>query len=511
MNQKPNPAILDYVDVLIVGAGMTGIGMAYHITKKHPGKSIAIFDSRDAIGGTWDLFRYPGIRSDTDLHTFGFEFKPWTSDNTIADADEILSYLNEVIDENGLRSRIHLGNKVIRADFSSSEGRWHVTLERTTDSLQFEVTCRWLVSGAGYYDHENGYAPEFEGKADFAGDIVHPQHWPADLDYSGKKVVVIGSGATAVTILPALSEKVAHVTMLQRSPGYVLPAPRQDPIANTLRKVLPERAAYVTTRKININKQILLYNASKRFPGQMRKLIRKVNVSALPDGYEVDTHFNPKYGPWDQRMCVVPDSDMFKAIADGAASVVTDTIVRFTEAGIALASGKQLDADIIVTATGLNMVPFGKIELQVDGVKVDLNDQLMYKSIMVSGVPNFVFVVGYANHAWTLKVDLVADHFCRMLGYMESNGLDVATPVVDDPTLTTRPYIEMGSGYVSRAMHLFPKKGSHGPWTADQDYRKDRVRLGKAPIDDPALRFASVAGSETAAGGNAQVASATVV
>ena len=482
--------VFDHVDVLVVGAGLTGIGVGYHLTTKQPGRTFAIVDGRDGIGGTWDLFRYPGIRSDADLHTFGFGFKPWTRDNAIADGHEILEYLQETIDENGLGRDLRLGHQVLRADFSSAEARWTVTLERTSDGAQVTMTCSMLFSAAGYYDYAQGYTPHFEGREDFTGEIVHPQHWPEDLDYAGKKVVVIGSGATAVTLIPAMAGTAGHVTMLQRSPSYVMPAPRQDPIANGLRRVLPDRVAYALTRKLNINKQILLYGASRRFPRQMRSLVRKVNVDALPDGYDVDTHFNPHYQPWDQRMCVVPDSDLFKAISAGTASVVTDRIVRFTENGILLESGAELDADIIVTATGLNMVPFGKIALSVDDRPVNLHDQLIYKSLMVSDVPNFVFAVGYVNHAWTLKADLVSQYLCRLLDHMDRHGYATVTPAADDPTLTRRPFIEMGTGYVNRAMHLFPQQGSHGPWTVDQSYRLDRVKLGKAPVEDPALKFA---------------------
>ena len=480
---------LEHVDVLVVGAGLTGIGLGCHLKTKLPVKTLAIVDARDAIGGTWDLFRYPGIRSDADLHTFGFGFKPWTRDNAIADGDEILDYLQETIDEYDLARHIHLGHKVLRADFSSDEARWSVTLERTSDGKRFDVTCTMLFSAAGYYDVDNGYTPHFDGTEDFQGQIVHPQHWPEDLDYTGKQVVVIGSGATAVTLIPAMAETAGHITMLQRSPSYVMPAPRQDPIANTLRRLLPERVAYAVTRKININKQILLYGASRRYPQQMRRLVRSINMRALPDGYDIDTHFNPQYNPWDQRMCVVPDSDLFKAISNGAASVATDRVVRFTDKGILLESGSELDADIIVTATGLNMVPFGKIALHVDRQPVDLHDHLIYKSLMVSDVPNFAFTVGYVNHAWTLKADLVAEYLCRLLAHMDRHGYAAVTPVADDPTLTRRPFIEMGTGYVNRAMHLFPQQGSHGPWTVDQSYRLDRNRLAKAPIDDPALRF----------------------
>ena len=481
--------MIDHVDVLIVGAGISGIGLGHHLRKKQPDKTFAIVDGRDAIGGTWDLFRYPGIRSDSDLHTFGFEFKPWTRENAIADGDEILDYLHETVAENDLAGHMHLGHKVLRADFSSGAARWTVTLERTSDGEQFDVTCGVLFSAAGYYDYARGHTPDFEGREDFGGQIVHPQDWPQDLDYAGKRVVIIGSGATAVTILPAMAETAGHVTMLQRSPSYVVPIPRQDPIANSLRRLLPDALAYRLTRKLNINRQKAIYGLSQRYPRQVRRLIRKLNAGALPEGYPVDTHFNPHYNPWDQRLCMVPDADMFKAISSGAASVVTDRIVRFTERGILLASGDELDADIIVTATGFIMLPFGGIALHVDGKPVDLPERLIYKSMMVSGVPNFAFAMGYLNYSWTLKVDVVAEYLCRLLAHMDRHGHATATPHADDPTLTRRPFLEMENGWISRSIHLFPRQGSHGPWTVDQSYASDRARLGTAPIEDPALKF----------------------
>jgi monooxygenase len=489
----------DHVDVLIVGAGISGIGLGCHLVMKQPGRSFAIVDGRDAIGGTWDLFRYPGIRSDADLHTFGFEFKPWTRDNAIADAHEILGYLNETIAEYDLARRIHLGHKVIRVDFSREQARWTVTLERSGDGVQFDITCTMLVSAAGYYDYDGGYTPHFDGREDFRGDIVHPQQWPEDLDYADKKVVIIGSGATAVTMLPAMADTASHVTMLQRSPSYVLPIPRQDAVANRLRRLLPDRVAYAITRKININRQHLIYTVSKRYPGFMRRVIRWVNTRALPEGYAIDTHFKPDYNPWDQRLCMVPDSDMFKAISRGAASVVTDRIVRFTERGVLLESGSELDADIIVTATGLNVVPFGKIDLHVDGQDVDLHERVAYKSMMVSGVPNFAYLLGYTNNSWTLKVDLVADHLCRLLAHMDRRGYATVTPVSAPGIADTRPLLDMESGYLARAMHLLPRQGSDAPWVAHTKYALDRSVLRIAPVDDPALRFTESVVNSTAA------------
>jgi monooxygenase len=482
-----SPTTLEHVDVLVAGAGISGIGLGHHLTTKQPGRSFAIVEAREAIGGTWDLFRYPGIRSDADLYTFGYGFKPWTKDNAIADAHEIIDYLNETIAENDLARRIHLGHKVLRADFSREDARWTVTLERTSDGEQFDVTCNVFVSAAGYYDYDQGYAPDFEGRDDFGGQIVHPQHWPEDLDYDGKNVVVIGSGATAVTLLPAMADKADHVTMLQRSPSYVIPIPRQDPIANTLRRLLAPTTAHAITRKINITKTKLIYGVSRRYPKFTRRLVRWVNTRALPEGYAVDTHFNPSYEPWDQRMCMVPDFDMFKAISRGAASVVTDGIVRFTERGILLESGDELAADIVVTATGLNMVPFGKIDIHVDGQPVDLHDHLIYKSMMLSDIPNFAFIIGYTNNAWTLKVDLVADHLCRLLAHMDRHGYETVTAVANGQVGARRPFIDMGSGYFSRAMHLFPQRASSVPWTADQDYELDRSLL--RTVDNPDLRF----------------------
>ncbi|KUM68119.1 flavin-containing monooxygenase [Streptomyces griseorubiginosus] len=490
---------LEHVDVLIVGAGISGIDTAYHLKSKQPGRTFAIVDARDAIGGTWDLFRYPGIRSDADMQSFGLGFKPWTKDNAIADAHEILDYLREAIAENGLDERLHLGHKVLGANFSSDTARWTVTLERTSDGGQFDVTCGVLFSAAGYYDYAGGYTPHFEGREDFRGPVVHPQQWPEDLDYAGKKVVVIGSGATAVTLLPSMAGKAGHVTMLQRSPSYVLPVPRRDPIANTLRRLLPETVAYGISRRLNTKRQRLILAASRRYPRQMRRLIRKLNARALPAGYAVDTHFNPRYNPWDQRLCVVPDSDLFKAISSGAASVVTDRITRFTEHGILLESSNELEADIIVTATGLNMLPFGGIALHVDGQAVDLHDHFIYKSMMVSDVPNFAFALGYTTNAWTLKVDLVADHLCRLLAHMDRHGYATVTPVADDPSLTGRPFLDMDTAYINRAMHLFPQQGSHGPWTVSQDYALDRARLGTGPVEDPALRFTATKAVRTAA------------
>ena len=476
-----------HVDVLIVGAGISGIGMAHYLAADQPGRTFAVVDSRNAIGGTWDLFRYPGIRSDSDLHTFGYEFKPWTSDNAIADAHEILSYLHEVIEEDDLARHIHLGYHVSAADWSSAEQHWTISLQRSTDGETVELTSSFLFCASGYYDYDSGYAPEFPGSADFGGTIVHPQHWPEDLDYTGKNVVVIGSGATAVTLIPAMADQVAHITMLQRSPSYVLSIPRQDPIANGLRKVLPAKLAYRITRFFNIRRQQLIYYLAQHHPTRVRKVIRNLVARALPEGYDVDTHFNPKYNPWDQRLCMVPDGDLFRAIGSGKASVVTDRIETFTEHGIRLASGTELDADIIVTATGLQIRLLGGMTLRVDGEPVAVNERLVYKSMMLSGVPNFAFLVGYTNISWTLKVDVVASHLTRLLAHMDRHGYAVVTPVNDDAAIETSPLLDFQAGYVQRAADALPRRGSRGPWTV-QYYALDQKRLA-GPVEDTALQF----------------------
>ena len=478
-----------HVDVLIVGAGISGIGAAYHLKTQAPGKTFAILEARETIGGTWDLFRYPGIRSDSDLHTFAYEFKPWTSDNAIADGDEILEYLDETLDENDLRQYIRFGHKVLSAGFSSADGRWTVCVERVETGERFELTCGVLFSAAGYYDYASGYTPEFDGRESFAGTIVHPQAWPEHLDYAGKRVVVIGSGATAVTLIPAMADDAAHITMLQRSPSYVMSLPGKDPIANALRRVLPARTAYRITRRMNIARQRFIYDLSMRRPKLVRRLIRFMTKHQLPSGYAVDTHFKPRYNPWEERMCAVRNGDMFAAIRSGKASIVTDRIARFTEHGILLESGQELYADIVVTATGLSLLAFGGMKLTVDGTAVDLADTLAYKSFMLSGIPNFAFAVGYTNSSWTLKVDLVCEHLCRLLSYMDAHGYDTAVAVAEDPTITRRPLLDLHAGYVRRAVDAFPKQGSHGPWTLEMSYAADRERLRKGPVEDAALRF----------------------
>jgi cation diffusion facilitator CzcD-associated flavoprotein CzcO len=490
----PTPAATEHVDVLIVGAGISGIGAGCHLRTRLPHKTFAILEAREAIGGTWDLFRYPGIRSDSDLHTFGYEFKPWTSDNAIAGADEILTYLHEAVEEHDLGPHIRFGHRILGADWSSDTRLWTVRGERDSadgEPEPFAITGQVLFSAAGYYDYAAGYTPEFEGRETFAGTIVHPQQWPEDLDYSGKRVVVIGSGATAVTLIPAMAERAGHVTMLQRSPSYVMTLPAQDPIANGLRRVLPEETAYRITRRINIARQRFIYDLSMKHPGLVRRLIRAVTKRQLPDSFAVDTHFNPRYNPWEQRLCAVPNGDLFKAIRAGKASVVTDRIVRFTERGIALASGTELEADIIVTATGLNLLAFGGVELTLDGQPVSLKETVAYKSMMLSGIPNFAFAVGYTNASWTLKVDLVCEHLCRLITHMDAHGYDTVTPTLGPHVIERRPLLDFQAGYVQRALDRFPTQGTSGPWTVAMSYKADQARLRTGPVEDAALQFAA--------------------
>jgi monooxygenase len=486
------------VDVLIIGAGISGIGAAYHLQDERPGTSYAILEAREAIGGTWDLFRYPGIRSDSDLHTFGYAFKPWTDDKAIADGDAIRDYIEETARENGIDRNIRFGHKATRAEWSSETATWTVEVERVDSGETVTMTARWLFGATGYYRYDEGFTPHFEGTDRFAGRIVHPQHWPEDLDYAGKRVVVIGSGATAVTLVPAMARTAAHVTMLQRSPSYVVPLPERDAVANGLRRRLGERRAYDLTRRKNIWRQAAVYKLSRRFPNLVRRVIRNVNAKLLPEGYPVDVHFKPSYDPWDQRLCVVPDGDLYKALHRDTASIVTDRIETFTERGLKLESGQELEADIVVTATGLNLLAFGGLDLVVDGEPVELSEKVAYKAMMLSGVPNFAYAVGYTNASWTLKVDIVCEHFCRLLDHLDAQGADAAVPELPEGEMNTRPLMDLQSGYVQRALDRFPRQGELGPWTVAMSYAKDVKRLRHEPVADDALRLFSAAPVERA-------------
>jgi monooxygenase len=479
----------EHVDVLIVGAGLSGIGAACHLQRRCPTKSYTLLEARDAIGGTWDLFRYPGIRSDSDMHTLGYSFRPWEAAKSIADGPSILSYIKETADEYGVTDKIRFGHRVVNADWSSDQTRWQVTAERTDTGEQVQFSAGFLMFCSGYYRYDQGFAPELPGRDRFEGPVVHPQHWPEDLDYAGKRVVVIGSGATAVTLVPAMAEKAAHVTMLQRSPSYVVSLPARDPLAGALRRVLPPMAAYQAVRFKNVGLMAASYQLSRRRPRLMRALIRKGAVSQLPEGFEVDRHFNPSYDPWDQRMCVCPDGDLFVALRKGGASIVTDRIQTLTEHGIRLQSGAELDADVIVTATGLNLVALGAVQLAVDGEAVDLASQMVYKGTMLSGVPNAAMAIGYTNASWTLKCDLTCEYACRVLNHMDQHGYTQVVAVQDDPSIASEPLLNLTSGYVLRSLDRFPRQGSKRPWRMHQNYALDMMALRMREVDDGVLRF----------------------
>jgi monooxygenase len=481
----------EHFDVLIVGAGISGIGAARHLGHELPGKTYAILEARDAIGGTWDLFRYPGIRSDSDLHTFGYAFKPWTSDEALADGPAIREYIRETAAEGDVLRHIRFGHKVVRAAWSSDDARWTVQVERGDAEGTVQMTAQWLFCASGYYSYDEGYTPEFEGVERFGGQVIHPQHWPEDLDYSGKRVVVIGSGATAVTLVPAMTDRAQHVTMLQRSPSYVLPLPARDTLNERLRKWLGERRAYDLTRRKNIFRQRAFFVLSRRFPRAMRAVIRAVNKKMLDGAFDVDVHFKPRYNPWDQRVCVVPDGDLYTALQAGSASIVTDRIETFTERGLLLESGQELEADIIVTATGLNLLVFGAIEFSVDGRDVDISETVAYKGMMLGGVPNFAYALGYTNASWTLKVDLVCEYLCRLIEHADATGADACVPEVSDEQMPTRPLLDFQAGYVLRALDRLPKQGEVEPWFVAQNYFKDARYLREGDVADDAMRFFS--------------------
>ncbi len=477
----------EHVDVLIVGAGISGISAACHLRERCPAKSFAILEARDTIGGTWDLFRYPGIRSDSDMFTLGFSFRPWEEQEAIAPGPKILDYLEATAAEHDVKRGIRFGHRVVRAEWSGEEALWRVEAERGGSDGKPEVrrfSCRWLSGCTGYFRYDEGYTPELPGIDRFGGEVVHPQHWPGDLDYEGKRIVVIGSGATAVTLIPALSERAAKVTMLQRSPTYVIALPGEDRIAVALRRRLPARLAYALTRGKNIALQMLSYRVSRRFPKLTRRLLHRGAKDNLPPGYDVDTHFNPSYDPWDQRLCLDPDGDLFRAISSGAAEVVTDRIGSFTGAGIRLESGRELEADIVVTATGLQLLFLGGIELAVDGRRIDPTEAVTYKAMMLCGVPNLSFSVGYTNASWTLKCDLVAKYVCRLLNHMDARGYAYCTPRPPGPGVDLSPVIDLDAGYVRRAVDRLPRQGARAPWRLRQNYPYDVAMLRWGPVDD---------------------------
>ncbi|RIV41573.1 flavin-containing monooxygenase [Micromonospora radicis] len=477
-----------HVDVLIVGAGLSGIGAACQLRRRCPDKTFAVLEAREAIGGTWDLFRYPGLRSDSDMFTLGYSFAPWRAPKAIAAGSTILDYLRRVADEHDVTRHVRFRHRVVRAEWSSRQARWTVLVRRDDTAETVTLTCAFLYACTGYYRYDTGHTPRFTGQERFAGRIVHPQHWPADLDHAGRTVVVIGSGATAVTLVPALARRAARVTMLQRSPTYVLALPARDALADRLRRHLPAGWAYRLIRSKNVLLLTANYQLSRRAPGLVRRLLRRSVARRLPAGFDVDRHFAPRYDPWDQRLCVDPDGELFAALADGRAEVVTDTVDRFTADGIRLTSGAHLPADVVVTATGLELLALGGMTLRVDDVDVDLPRTVAYKGLMLSGVPNFAMTLGYTNASWTLKADLVAGYVCRLLRHLDRTGTRVVTPLA--PTDGYRaPLIGLSSGYVRRGVAALPRQGRRAPWRLHQNYPLDLLRLRYGRLTDPGVRF----------------------
>jgi monooxygenase len=477
-------------DVVIVGAGISGIGAAYHLMDKCPGKTYTILEGRQALGGTWDLFRYPGIRSDSDMHTLGFNFKPWREAKAIADGPSIRRYLHETVDENDIGQHIRYNHMVESADWSSDDERWSVVANQRGEQITF--TCNFLMMCSGYYNYEKGYTPEFAGLQDYQGTLVHPQHWPEDLDHAGKKVVVIGSGATAMTLVPAMAGEAESVTMLQRSPTYVASRPDQDKIANTLRKILPEKWAYAITRFKNTRMQDFIYKRTRTKPEQVKQqLLGMVRKSLGPD-YDVDKHFTPKYNPWDQRLCLIPNDDLFETIKAGKTTVVTEEIDKIVSNGVQLKTGEILEADILVTATGLNLLLLGGTNFSVDGERVNFPGHITYKGMMYSDIPNLIQTFGYINASWTLRADLTAEYACRVLNRMDELGVKQVTPRLreEDVDMPLGPWIEdFSAGYMQRVMHLFPKQGATDPWRNTQDFKLDKKLIRHAQLEDGALIF----------------------
>ena len=479
---------MEHFDVMIVGAGLSGVGAACHLRERHPRKSFVILEGRNAMGGTWDLFRYPGVRSDSDMYTLGYRFRPWRDPKAIADAPSILNYIRDTAAEYGVDREIRYEHRVRHASWSTADALWTVEAETGPEKEVAKFTCNFVYLCTGYYDYAAGYTPDWTGVEKFRGQIVHPQKWPEDLDYEGKQVVVIGSGATAVTLVPAMAERAAHVTMLQRSPTYVVSRPAEDRIANWLRRLLPAGAAYALTRWKNVLLQQFFYNMARSRPDVFKWMLARGVRNHLGAEYDLK-HFTPKYNPWDQRLCLVPDSDLFRAIADGRASVATDQIDNFTETGLQLKSGEHLDADIIVTATGLVLRLMSGLQLTVDDVPVELAKTITYKGMMYSDVPNLASAFGYTNASWTLKCDLTSEYVCRLLKFMDQHGYAQCTPRVNDAELTPVPAIDFTSGYVQRALHTLPRQGSKTPWRLHQNYVKDLSMLRFGRVDDGTMEF----------------------
>lgn len=490
MNDMLSNNHTDY-DVLIIGAGISGIGIAWHLQQKCPDKTYAILESRDAIGGTWDLFRYPGVRSDSDIHTLGYSFKPWERDDAIVDGESIRDYIEEAARENGIAPKIQFGVQVEKANWCSRNSCWNVTVRNRSTDVVSTVTCNFLSTCTGYYSYNDPETPTFPNQQAFKGDIVHPQFWPEDLDYSNKKVVVIGSGATAMTIVPNMADAAAHVTMLQRTPTYVVSRPKKDKLGNLLHRVLPKRTAYKLTRKKNIAMQQSVFSQAKTKPEKMRKRIMRMLSKDLSQDV-IDAHFSPDYAPWDQRLCLIPEGDLFHKMNEGSVSVETGVIEQFRPDGIQLKNGTFIEADIIVTATGLALKHMGGIELSIDDAVVEFNDRLTYKGLAYSGVPNLVSSWGYFNASWTMRVDITADYICRLLNHLEETGTShcVAEPAELHAPDQTKPWIEgFSSGYINRKIHLFPRQGSSAPWIHPQNFDADIALIQAEPVDDGIMRF----------------------
>ena len=476
-------------DVVIVGAGISGIGAAYNTQKSCPTKSFTIFEGRENIGGTWDLFKYPGIRSDSDMHTMGFRFKPWTDPKTIADGPSILEYLNEAADENNLREKIQFKTKVKTAQWDSNSACWRLGIEKDESGVIQDVSCSILYLCGGYYNYDQGYLPEFDGYEDFEGTLVHPQKWPEDLDYENKKVIVIGSGATAVTIVPSMADKVSKITMLQRSPTYYFAAPDEDVIGNFIKRFTTDRLGYFLVRWKNILMQRFMLARLRKYPQKTKEMLINLVRKQLSDDYDVDKHFTPRYMPWDQRLCFVPNGDMFKAINSGKAEVVTDTIDRFTERGILLDSGNEIEADIIVTATGLNMQLLNGIDISIDNEKLDISERIQYKTMMFSNVPNLIATFGYTTASWTLGADLTSEYACKLINLMDSKGMDYFYPDAGEDVVGQGDFLDLNSGYIQRVAHKLPKQGSRDPWINTQNYLKDLFQVRFKSIEDSDLKF----------------------
>ena len=481
-------ASVPHVDVLIVGAGLSGIGAAYHIQTNCPGLTYAILEGREAIGGTWDLFRYPGIRSDSDMYTLGYSFKPWKEAKAIADGPSILNYVRETARENGIERHIRFSHKVRHLDWSSAEARWTVEAEIVPTGERVRYTANWVYLCSGYYDYAEGHQPHFPGMDRFAGRLIHPQFWPADLDYANKRVVVIGSGATAVTLVPAMAKAAAHVTMLQRSPTYVVTRPARDPAADWLRAKLPTKLAYSLVRWKNVLQGLFFYTLARKQPEKVKSQLLYLVRKELGPDFDVKKHFTPRYNPWDERLCLVPDSDLFEALREKKASVVTDEIETITEAGIRLKSGEELPADIIVSATGLKLVNFGGAGVSVDGREMAINQLVSYKGVMYSDLPNLSAAFGYTNASWTLKADLTCEWVCRVLNHMRANDKAVCVPR-RTPDVEEVPFFDFSPGYVRRALDVLPKQGSKRPWRLYQNYILDYVTLRFGGLADEALHF----------------------